>query len=88
MTDAERASLRAVGEVILSESGDVRASQAWDRVNEEVGDLACQVSHWQDSAKAWEQVARNLAQVLEGRDGDGVLKMSEQCRVHGLKGDA
>ena len=37
-----------------------------------------------ERAGAWSGVAKNLAQVLELRDGDGILKLSEQMKAHGL----
>jgi len=38
-----------------------------------------------EKARAWEAVAKNLAQVIELRDGDGVLSLNYQARIHGLK---
>lgn len=37
---------------------------------------------------ALRQVARNLAQVLELRDGDGIASLRQQLEAHGLQEDA
>lgn len=98
MTPAEQQALRVGGEAALRDVchptiPDPEIARrleeqdgGWDALDRHIQGLGAEVSHWQDQAKQWQGVAGNLAQIIENRDGDGVLLFSKACRDHGLKG--